>query len=147
MYCSSCGSVVPNNLTFCNKCGTKITTNSLTGPNPDSLVWAICALFIMGTGVIIGLMAVMKEVVKLNEGVILAVMMICFSMMLILEGILSWLLIGSWRSGRNPGSVRHLEERKTNELNEAPARMLAEPLISVTEHTTRAFDPVYTERK
>jgi hypothetical protein len=101
----------------------------------------------MGTGVIIGLMAVMKEVVKLNEGVILGVTMVCFILMLILEAILCSLLISSWRSGKRPGFTQQIEERQTNELNEAPARMLQEPRISVTEHTTRAFEPLYTERK
>ena len=101
----------------------------------------------MGTGVIIGLMAVMKEVVKLNDGVILGIVTVCFGLMLVLEGILSWLLISSWRSARTSTPERNVEERKTNELNEAPARMIQEPLVSVTEHTTRAFDPVYQERK
>ena len=146
MFCSSCGSAVPNQLTFCNKCGAKLS-NTLTSPNPESLVWAICALFIMGTGVIIGLMAVMKEVAKLNDGVILGIVSLCFGLLLVLEGILSWLLITSWRSARLSTPERNIEERKTNELNEAPARMLQEPLVSVTEHTTRAFDPVYQERK
>jgi len=146
MYCSSCGSAVPNQLTFCNKCGAKLI-NAVPSPRPESLIWAICALFIMGTGVIIGLMAVMKEVVKLNEGVILGIVTVCFGMMLVLVGILSWLLISSARSARASSPERHLEERRTNELNEAPARMLQEPLVSVTEHTTRAFEPVYHDRK
>jgi hypothetical protein len=101
----------------------------------------------MGTGVIIGLMAVMKEVVKLNDGVILAIVTVAFGLMLVLEAILSWLLISTWRAAKGSNRSSYGEERKTSELNEAPMRTLQEPLGSVTEHTTRAFDPVYQERK
>jgi hypothetical protein len=145
MYCSSCGSATQNQLTFCNKCGAKLTTTPVNGPKPESLIWAICALFILGTGVIIGLMAVMKQVVNLNDGIILGITLVCFSLLVILEAILSWLLISSWRSART--STRPVEERKTSELTEAPVRMLQEPLVSVTEHTTRAFEPVFHDRK
>jgi hypothetical protein len=99
----------------------------------------------MGTGVIIGLMAVMKSVVNLNDGIILGIVMGCFTLLVILEAILSWLLISSWRAAK--GESRQVEERTTSELKEAPVRMLQEPPISVTEHTTRAFEPVFHERK
>ena len=152
MYCSSCGSGVPTHLAFCNKCGAKLVgsqehTSRPSEAAPESIIWAICALFIMGTGVIIGLMAVMKEVVKLNEGLILGITMVSFSLLIILEAVLIWLLISSRRTGREPGSLREVKESKTNELNEAPVRMLQEPLMSVTENTTRTFEPLYTERK
>ena len=147
MYCSSCGSAVPNQLTFCNKCGAKLINDPLAGPKPELLVAGICGLFIMGTGVIVGLMAVLKEVVKTNEGVVLAAGFVCFSVLLLIEIMLSWMLISTWRSSRKGNQPLRLEERATNELNEATPRMLHEPLVSVTEHTTRAFEPIYTERK
>jgi hypothetical protein len=34
----------------------------------------------------------------------------------------------------------------TNELDAAQARALPQPVPSVTEHTTRAFEPIYNER-
>ena len=34
----------------------------------------------------------------------------------------------------------------TRELDAAPQQVLPEPMPSVTEHTTRAFDPVYNKR-
>jgi hypothetical protein len=34
----------------------------------------------------------------------------------------------------------------TKELDAAHARAMPEHVPSVTEHTTRAFDPIYTER-
>jgi len=45
---------------------------------------------------------------------------------------------------RDQGS---LKEQTTNELKAAPARVLSEPVPSVTEHTTRAFEPIYMLKK
>jgi hypothetical protein len=39
------------------------------------------------------------------------------------------------------------KKQTTNELDEAQPLGLPEHMPSVTEHTTRAFDPVYSERK
>ncbi len=68
-------------------------------------------------------------------------------MMLLVEGVFISLLLGR-RSGvketRDQGS---LMEQTTNELNAAPARVLSEPVPSVTEHTTRAFEPTYSQKR
>jgi hypothetical protein len=39
------------------------------------------------------------------------------------------------------------KEQDTKELYQAQARVLAEPMPSVTEHTTRTFEPISSERK
>ena len=39
-----------------------------------------------------------------------------------------------------------LKGQATRELDAAQARVLPEPVPSVTEHTTRAFEPIYNER-
>ena len=152
MYCSSCGSAVPTNLTYCNKCGARLTVSnaeSLTRPSElplESLIWAICGIFIMGTGVMIGLLAVLKEVVGFNLGLIAAVMLLGFAMMVAIESVLVYLLL----SGRKAGRLKEgheLRKGKRLELNEPQPGMLQEPLGSVTEHTTRTFEPIYTERR
>ena len=107
MYCSSCGSAVPTNLTYCNKCGGRLSSSksvSLTRPSelpPESLVWAICGIFIMGTGVMIGLLAVLKEVVGFNLGLIAAVMLLGFGLMVALESVLVYLLLSGRKAARH----------------------------------------------
>jgi hypothetical protein len=39
------------------------------------------------------------------------------------------------------------KEAATKELDAAQARALPEPVPSVTEHTTRSFEPIYSKRK
>ena len=153
MYCSSCGSAVPTNLTYCNKCGARLgssKTVSLTRPAelpPESLVWAICGIFIMGTGVMIGLLAVLKEVVGFNLGLIAAVMLLGFGLMVALESVLVYLLLSGRKAARRTEESYELREDKPLELNEPQRGMLQEPPASVTEHTTRTFEPIYTERR
>jgi hypothetical protein len=40
-----------------------------------------------------------------------------------------------------------MNEQVTKELDAAQPRALPEPVPSVTEHTTRTFEPLYSERK
>ena len=156
MYCSSCGSAVPTNLTYCNKCGGRLSSSksvSLTRPSelpPESLVWAICGIFIMGTGVMIGLLAVLKEVVGFNLGLIAAVMLLGFGLMVALESVLVYLLLSGRKAARHTEESyesREAKEARPLELNEPQRGMLQEPPASVTEHTTRTFEPIYTERR
>lgn len=152
MYCSSCGVAVAQNLTYCKHCGAKL--NGATGAGisrpaelfPESLIWAIVSVFVVGVGCIIGLIAVMKNF-GLNEGLINAFSLMIFTLMIAIEAIFIWLLLSRSRSVREADNPAVLKERATKELEAAQERLLPEPLPSVTEHTTRTFEPVYRERK
>jgi hypothetical protein len=137
---------VAENLSYCNRCGAKLRSAeaSLT---LDSLVWAIVSLLIAGVGVIIGLMAVMKNVVNFHEGIIIAVTALSFLALLTAEGVLIRMLLGAWRGDRAAAEAVPPKEQKTRELIEAQPRELPEPPPSVTEGTTRAFEPAYSRRK
>jgi hypothetical protein len=50
------------------------------------------------------------------------------------------------RPRNDPDHQRHVKGSETNELEERFAGSLAEPVSSVTEHTTRAFDAIPRER-
>jgi uncharacterized paraquat-inducible protein A len=153
MYCSSCGATVAQGVSYCNRCGAKIigaTDESSNKPSelfPESLVWAIVSVFIVGLGAIIGLMAVMKEVVGFNLSIILAVTVVSFLLMLAVEGVLIWLLLNRKKGAREAGDTERLKEQTTKELGAAQPRALPEPVPSVTEHATRAFEPSYRERE
>ena len=151
MYCSSCGSTVGHNLTYCNHCGAKLvaaqTDLTKTGEAPaESLVWAIVAVFVVGLGCIIGLMAVMKNELNFNDGLMIFFSLLSFTLMTAVEAVFIWLLLS--RSRRSNKWLKEVakKERETKELGAAPARVLAEPVPlhvpSVTEQTTRTFEPV-----
>jgi ABC-type phosphate/phosphonate transport system permease subunit len=115
---------------------------------PDSLVWAIVTVFIVGLGGTIGLMAVMQDVFgRSNLGLIIAFSLLILLMMLAVEGVLIWILFSRKRDAGKVDDTERLKEHPTKELAAAQPRALPEPLPSITEHTTRAFDPVLSERK
>ena len=142
-------------VSYCNRCGAKAGgardagDKDAGGLSLDSLVWAVVSLFVAGLGVIIGLMAVMKEVVGFDLPIILAVTALSFLLLLSIEGVLVGLLLGARRRARRADADAHArtQEQTTKELEGSRAHALPEPLPSVTEHTTRIFEPSYGERK
>ena len=152
MYCSSCGVAVVQGLSYCNYCGAK-----LSGPKgdnviessevkPEFLVAAMVVVFGFGLAGIIVLMGMMKAVLQLNVGQIFAFALLSFLIMLSLEGVFIRLLFRRKRGTEETGDTVQLKGPATKELDAAQARVLPEPVPSVTEHTTRTFEPLYNER-
>jgi hypothetical protein len=111
------------------------------------LVWAVVSVFIGGTGVTIGLMAVMKEVVGFNQNIILAVSLFSFLMMLVVEGVFISMLFSNKRTAQRLLGLDRTRDNSTKELDEANRLALPEPVPSVTEEATRTFEPVYTKQR
>ena len=156
MYCSSCGLAVPNDLSYCNHCGARLNGAKVEDAGkppelfPDSLVWAIVSVFVVGIGSVIGLIAVMKNY-GLNDGLVLGFASLILVMMLAIEAVFIGLLL-SRKSGHK--KMKHPErldgrrkQQTTNELEGAEPQALPESPTSVTEQTTRAFEPIYRQRK
>jgi hypothetical protein len=153
MYCSSCGVAVAQGLSYCNYCGAKLSGAKgdshikSSEVKPELLVSAMVALFILGLGAIAVLIGVMKEVAGFDLPILLAVTMFSFVLMLVVEGVIIGLLLKGKRGAQEAGDTERLKEQMIKELGGARERVLPEPVPSVTEHTTRAFEPIYSERK
>ena len=154
MYCSTCGGAVAQGLSYCNHCGAKVGGAKDDGAvkstelRPEFLVSAMVGLFVLGLVAIAVLTGVLKAVADFDFPILLAVTMLSFLLMLIVEGVLVGLLLGGRRRAKKAEAAeRRLKEQVTRELGEAQARVLPEPVPSVTEHTTRSFEPIYVERK
>src|SRR5829696_4439608 len=151
MYCSSCGVSVVEGLSYCNYCGAKLTgekgDNAIKSSEvkPESLVWAMVAVLVFGFVAIVFLLMSMK-MVGLNVGQILAFTILSFLIMLLVEGVFIWQLLRRRRGAEEAGDTALLKEQAPKELDAAQARVLREAMPSVTEHTTRAFEPIYSER-
>ena len=153
MYCSSCGMAVAQGLSYCKHCGAKL--NGAKGDNvtkssevkPELLVSAMVGLFIFGLLAIGVLMGVMKETVGFDIRILFAVTVFSLMLLLGVEGVLISLLLKSKRGAKAVGDTERLKGQTTQELGEAQARVFPVPVPSVTEHTTRAFEPIHNERK
>jgi hypothetical protein len=152
MYCSSCGVAVAPGLTYCNYCGEKLggakRDNAIKSPEvrPETLIAAMVFTFVLGLGAITILLGVLKAVLRLQDGPILGFALVCFLIMLLLEGVIIRLLFRRRRDAEESGDTGRLTGQPTRELDATQMRGLPEHLPSVTEHTTRAFDPIYSER-
>lgn len=152
MYCSSCGVAVNPGSSYCNYCGEKLsgtkteTISESPEVRPGSLIGAMVFTFVFGLGAIAILLGMMKAVLHLADGQILAFAGLSFFIMLSLETVFTSLLLRRKRGARQTGDSVTLPGPATSELDYAHARALPEPRPSVTEHTTRAFDPSYAPR-
>lgn len=151
MYCSSCGIAVAEGLSYCNYCGAKLnlkedSDNNLPNVKPELLVSAMAGLFIFGLIAIIMMMGMMKQVMGLTVESALVISLLPFLLLLFLEGVFIRLLFRG-RRGQDPATSSLSRGQSTKELDAAHMRHLPEPLSSVTEHTTRAFEPIHTGRR
>jgi hypothetical protein len=141
---------VNNELTYCNYCGAKLNrgdSRKSSEVRPEGLVMMMVATFVMGTFVITLLMGMMKAVLQFPFGPIMALTSLCFLVMFVLEAVFIRLLFR--RQKAPPATLdgkRQQHPGMTKEL-EAESRLPLEPVPSVTEHTTRAFTPVYDKQK
>ena len=152
MYCSSCGAAVVQGLSYCNHCGAKLTgargddVGDSSAVRPGYLVFAMMAVFVFGLIAITMLIGVMKTVLAFNEGAMLAFTLLSFLMLVLIEGVFIRLLLRTTRRAEEARATAVMKGQGTNELEAAQARALPGGLPSVTENTTRSFDPIYTER-
>jgi hypothetical protein len=98
--------------------------------------------FVLGLMTMTILMGVLRVIVGLRIEPTLALMALPFLLMVILEAVFIRLLFRSTREHKRIDRTS-ATEHVTNELESAQARVLSEGIPSVTEHTTRAFEPIY----
>jgi hypothetical protein len=152
MYCSTCGGAVALGLSYCNHCGARLNGSATGGAHrqaelfPESLIWAIVAVFVVGLGGTIGLMAVMKDARAFEAGQILGLSVMSFLAMLAVEAVLIYKLLSRGSEGKVSKKSK-LKATTVRDLGPASDLALPEPSLSVTEHTTRTLAPVYRDRK
>lgn len=152
MYCSTCGVAVAESLSYCNQCGARIVApdteklDSSRDVKPGLLVSAMAGTFLLGMFAITALLGVMKAILQLQPGQILAFAALSFFIMIFLEGVYLFLLFRRSRGAEERVTTESRAQHTTKELCARQAYVLQEPSSSVTDHTTRAFDPIYVNR-
>src|SRR5262249_8947952 len=114
---------------------------------PETIVASMVALFVFGLVAISGLIGTMRVILELNNRQILGFAGLSFLLMLILEGVFIRLLFHRTRGAKDASDAVPLAGQATKGLDPAQARALPEAVPSVTEHTTRSFDPIYGEQR
>jgi hypothetical protein len=154
MYCQSCGTEVTLGLNYCNRCGANLSQSSnlpeqpirqvnLTGPTI-----AIALMVVIGMGIIF---ASVSDLAR-NDFHPVALTWMVVAGLGMLTGVAA-LVIRQWShlAGLVKPKEQTLPRRKSADKEQVvPAQLpplRSEPVSSVTEHTTRTFEPVYVERE
>ena len=149
MYCHACGIALTQQTKYCNRCGAQLIAQDQTGevkPSEKRLDEYLDGLFwitVFGVGLIFGGMVVMKKV-GLNDLFILAYLLISSIAFLINFGLSLW---GALRIARISREQKAIDQRETGQLDSFTPRAALDPAPSVTEHTTRSFEPIPAKTK
>src|ERR1044072_2755735 len=133
MYCSTCGVAVTQGLSFCKHCGAKLSDGKgddfakYSELRAESfLILLMVAAFIFGLGVIMGLMAVMKNGIDLEAPQVIPFAILSFVMLFSIEGVIVWRLLRRDRLAKATAAAATPSEQTTKELDAARARALPE---------------------
>ncbi|HEY0545435.1 MAG TPA: zinc ribbon domain-containing protein [Pyrinomonadaceae bacterium] len=148
MYCSTCGAETTLDVYYCKRCGSSLTPQTmiqttpvnLNGPSWAMAVTVISMLVIIFTTLIklaeIGLGAVaITWIAIVGLGTVVALVAMIFRQLSHMAGV---------RQQALP-PVALPKPHTTSELYAGGRGALPEPVPSVTEHTTRTFEPAYRE--
>lgn len=149
MFCSKCGTN-GEGLKFCKNCGNRLIggaedVDGTPGKMLDNILTTLCVVVIFGFGILVGLVAVLlgygidTQVVTIISVVyLLSIFAICFT----LARQANRLINARLRAISSETDVpRTLPRAETAQLME-----FREPLMSVTDPTTRALDEVSVKR-
>jgi len=140
---------IAKGVSFCNYCGARLSSTDseleFRGVRPGLLVSAMAGIFVLGLPSIVFLIF-MLNAVRLDPQQSMAFAWVSLLLLVALEVVFLMLLLRQ-RSRKDETLQRdQFTGSQTNELEMKHPAVLAEPLASVTEHTTRAFDSVPRER-
>jgi hypothetical protein len=155
MYCSSCGTESTPGLNYCNRCGAGLNTQAVATDTKASCGNLIPSTLILGTAValitLMGFMILIKGADTLmrselgRDPVMFMILMGMVTILIVdfmLIKQLSRLVNASLGAGSNRTRAKEIAapRQTSRQLNSHP-----EPIASVTENTTRTFEPVYRE--
>lgn len=159
MYCSSCGMALARQLKFCNHCGAQLLSvkdksdRQATQKRLDEYLDGLFWITVFGLGLILGGMAVIKEVLHLSNSILVGYVVLSVTVFLINIGLSLAEIARMRRSLKEedaePAEAKVPDTNKLAAAREVPA--LPEPsslneVASVTEDTTRSFEPVSREQ-
>lgn len=154
MYCKNCGKEINAALSFCNFCGARVGGDhgrpGIETSSFNLLIASVGVVPLLGIGVLIALLAVMKHGLGLRDEMIGIVVIIASAMLLIAESGLLFMLFRTLRmyersdsrAAARPNAEIDAPDVVIKELRDDAGHGLTGGPASVTEHTTRTLDKV-----
>ncbi len=147
MYCQACGSAIAQKTKYCNRCGTQLVPAGEVNPDKtpkekrldeylDGLFW----ISVFGLGFIIGGTVVLTKV-GVRDLIVIGYAILSTIVFLINFGFSLWGTLSIMRSSKD-GKLTMQPGHDTRELGPPQIEPLPIPVTSVTENTTRSFEPL-----
>jgi hypothetical protein len=149
MFCPNCGSTVNKKLKYCNSCGERLSKaaeidkDGMPGKMLDNILTTVFLVVMFGLGILVGLVAVLlsnmvepKFVVFITVVYLAAIFGICYTLLTQVPKLID---------ARLKLNEYAEEERIAGRLTPMTTAQLdepREPVMSVTERTTRTLDKV-----
>lgn len=153
MYCPNCGQTVNKKLKYCNSCGERLSKSveidkdGTPGKMLDNILTTLFLVVMFGLGILVGLVAVMLSqdvrpqfVVVIALAYLGSIFGICFMLARQVPKLIDARLKG-WKNENEIHERPQLQPLTTAQLNE-----YREPVMSVTENTTRTLDEIPLKR-
>jgi hypothetical protein len=154
MFCPSCGMQAGPGMRFCKQCGTSVTQTTgvvptsfptaqhgRSGRGVSGIAWATAVLGICGLGVILGT-AIPLAAIGMNPGILAVILLACIAL---LGGVMFMMVRQMSRLIGAGTSVSALPAPPQQSLPPAyPQPQITTGPVgmpSITEHTTKIFDP------
>lgn len=151
MYCPSCGNEVTAEMNYCNRCGSDLNSGTKVVEQPVRVVsmtgplWALAVMVVIGLGIIFaGINDLAKK--DVHPAAVAWLGIASFAMLFAVVSLFMRHL--SHISGQ-PQTERQPKRKKAEKEAARPAQLpptRMEPVPSVTENTTRTFEPVERKR-
>ena len=152
MYCPTCGKALSQKLKYCNHCGALLDTTSGKAENEaaekrlDDYLTDLFWVTIIGLGLILGGMALIKKALGLGEAVTIGYMILSSLAFLIMFALHLKEILRLITGSKKLKDVFQVERLDTNELGPAHEQATLSAAPSVTENTTRNLEQVPNER-
>jgi hypothetical protein len=144
MYCPNCGDQTTQGLKYCKRCGTGLGTSTTPSGAEASGGWPVGMLFLVALVSIAGFIALFTTVYNLGERpgfdtrALIAIMAFGGATVFSVVGALVWLLLRLTAPFKEASPYQAKPEMPP--IREYTPQLPASP-ASVTENTTRNFDP------
>ena|SRR5262245_40958690 len=149
MFCSSCGKALSRPMKYCNHCGAQLVLIKDAAEiekvekRIDDYLAGLFWVAVIGLGIILGGLFLMKAVLNFGQGLIIAYMILSSTTFVTVFGLCLWQFFRIARqSKKEDDDVAKPKEFDTNKFREIEAGAPLEAVASVTENTTRELEEV-----
>lgn len=153
MFCPNCGTTVNKKLKYCNSCGERLSKSAeidkdgMPGKMLDNILTTVFLVVMFGLGILVGLVAVLlgsnvepKFVVFIAVAYLAAVFGICYTLLSQVPKLIDA------RLKTDEFAEESRQAARLTPLTTAQLEEYREPVMSVTDRTTKTLDKVPLER-